>query len=309
MIPKNTIYEWSKVIKQRSWTFRDNLSVGSTNHLINLLNEIFQASHSNANINQKIITPTKSVHSITDVRLNAGFHFLYCNQQNIVLGHDGYDNYQAPWDIDKQTSIFLRRMWAKGMIEFKQQDITGESNELLQCKETIESVRVIEGSVLVNIIRNFTYGEQEVLKEARTLVYTNELYNAKPSSSISTIPQAEVEYETTIKLSSEYLLRYSMLTYNLHKIHYNKSYCINIENLPTTIVHGPFMITLLMHWIHQLKPGLKLKSFKYRNYEPAFINEDLTLAILRTTDAYKYTLVIYNRELGKKYIEGTLLVS
>ena len=66
------------------------------------------------------------------------------------------------------------------------------------------------------------------------------------------------------------LFRYSALTFNGHRIHYDRSYVTQEEGYPGLIVHGPLIATLLVDLVRQSNPGRKLKRFEFRAIRPTF---------------------------------------
>lgn len=271
------LQQWTKTIAKKQWIFPDTTSVGLSAHLTNLLSSILSTDR------------TPPPHTLFN-----GFHFLYGNQRNIELGNDGYDNYQAPFI---NNVPFERRMWVKGSIEFHQ-DIASDAP--ITCKETIDSARSLQKMVFVNINREFSL-DSLLINEKRTMIYTNDPYVEKPRQPSLVRP----EISKDVNLTPTQLLQYSMLTYNLHKIHYDVNYCRKVEQLPNIIVHGPMMVTLLLYWYSSMY-NTKIKLFDYKNIEPCFVNENLTLCCAERKDGY--ALLIVNIGLGKKYIEGIVTI-
>lgn len=281
-ISKECIYKWANILKSKPTIIKDTFSYGSYNNLTNLLNNMLEINHK----------PTISKSWFQ------GFHFLYNNQLNLRLGSDGYDNYQAPVN-EQGEQLYLRRLWARGELDFIKSPVIDSPIEV---NETIKSVRIIDESVLVSILRSFSSDSQELLQESRTLTYSNELYTQNENS---------LKFESvngmgpTFHISSIDLLKYSMLTYNLHKIHIDANYCRSIEDLPNVIVHGPLQVTLLLYYFSIQHPELTPKKFKYRTYSPIFINEEITLQI-ETISEGTFTLGIFSKDSGKVYIQGKL---
>ncbi|KAK6463106.1 hypothetical protein DFJ63DRAFT_318278 [Scheffersomyces coipomensis] len=306
LISKSIIYDWVKFIKLQQWNLKDNLSIGSHNKLIDLLNDIFQphAYSSQPNLNH-FIKPLSTINQLNGIQ--SGFHFLYCNQSNLQLGHDGYDNYQAPYDISNGTSLYLRRMWVKGDITFNRTNI--ESNDLIECEEKVSSVRIVQDSVFVNIIRDFINKNKEnsILQESRTLVYTNELYNDPPIT--TSFIDSHLTDSIDLKLSQQDLLKYSMMTFNLHKIHISRQYSCNVENLSNLIIHGPLMITLLLQWFEKVNQK-SIVSINYKIIRPIFMNDEFSLGFgpVEGSKDNSYNVVIYSKSLGVKYLDGIVKV-
>ncbi|EGW35473.1 uncharacterized protein SPAPADRAFT_58702 [Spathaspora passalidarum NRRL Y-27907] len=290
LITKECIYKWANFVKANPTILKDTIAIGPTTHLVNLLNCILGK-------------PTPATPVLAPYKyFNQGFHFLFNNQLNLKLDSDGYDTYQAPTN-EKGEQLYLRRLWARGEIQFPNQ--YPKINTPITCKESIKSVRIIEESTLVTIVREFQDGNKlnSLLTENRTLSYTNELYT--PGEPVKLISQVN-ETDKHIQISPIDLLKYSMLTYNLHKIHINPNYCRSIEDLPTTIVHGPFQVTLLLYWFALNHPGITPVNFKYRTYEPCFVNDEISLQIVKNSDDH-FVLSLYDKNSSKVYIDGTLL--
>ena len=66
------------------------------------------------------------------------------------------------------------------------------------------------------------------------------------------------------------LFRYSALTFNGHRIHYDRSYCENAEGYPGLVVHGPLTATLLMDLYLRQRPGASVSAFRFRARRPLF---------------------------------------
>jgi 3-methylfumaryl-CoA hydratase len=74
------------------------------------------------------------------------------------------------------------------------------------------------------------------------------------------------------------LFRYSALTFNGHRIHYDADYCRAVEGYPGPVVHGPLVATLLLDLIRRNRPGGRVATFAYRAIAPLFCGEELRLA-------------------------------
>jgi 3-methylfumaryl-CoA hydratase len=66
------------------------------------------------------------------------------------------------------------------------------------------------------------------------------------------------------------LFRYSALTFNGHRIHYDRSYVTGVEGYPGLIVHGPLVATLLVELLRRERPDAELRSFTFRALSPLF---------------------------------------
>ena len=66
------------------------------------------------------------------------------------------------------------------------------------------------------------------------------------------------------------LFRYSALTYNAHRIHYDRRYVTEVEGYPGLIVHGPLLATLLLDLVRRNAPDAEVATFRFRAVRPTF---------------------------------------
>jgi 3-methylfumaryl-CoA hydratase len=66
------------------------------------------------------------------------------------------------------------------------------------------------------------------------------------------------------------LFRFSALTYNAHRIHYDRGYAMGEEFYPGLVVHGPLLVSLLLELAAHNNPGLRLRQFRFRAVRPTF---------------------------------------
>ena len=73
------------------------------------------------------------------------------------------------------------------------------------------------------------------------------------------------------------LFRFSAITFNSHRIHYDKDYATERESYPNLVVQGPLIACLAMNLIQSNNLKHHLKAFKFKNVFPAFVNESLNI--------------------------------
>jgi hydroxyacyl-ACP dehydratase HTD2-like protein with hotdog domain len=80
--------------------------------------------------------------------------------------------------------------------------------------------------------------------------------------------------------SSPLLFRYSALTYNGHKIHYDRDWTRNVEGHPDLVVHGPLTSTLLVELAARIaeEKGRRLVQFDYRATSPVYVDKEVRLS-------------------------------
>ena len=96
--------------------------------------------------------------------------------------------------------------------------------------------------------------------------------------------------------SAALLFRYSALTFNGHRIHYDNPYARTEEGYPGLIVHGPLQATLLVHFAQKLH-GRRPARFEFRSLSPLFDTGDFTLNAVEEGEGLR---------LWTSYAEGPL---
>lgn len=112
------------------------------------------------------------------------------------------------------------------------------------------------------------------LKEYRTLVYLQE----KPTASKSLYLKYEPEFSAKRTLSTLDLFRFSALTWNSHKIHYDQHYAKEVEGYENVLVHGPFTTTLMVDFVAKRFSDCTLNSFEYSCVAPVIAGQEMTFS-------------------------------
>ncbi len=163
-----------------------------------------------------------------------------------------------------------RRMWAGGEIEFAQGLRIGDAVSRIS---TIEDVAVKQGrtgALCFVAVRHLYETERgTALSELHNVVFREATSNAAKPSYNERIP----DIERTIVPTPTLLFRYSALTYNGHRIHYDRAYATEEENYPGLVVHGPLQSTLLQYVARDLGNGLIPKKVSYRGVGTLFDGE------------------------------------
>jgi 3-methylfumaryl-CoA hydratase len=84
-------------------------------------------------------------------------------------------------------------------------------------------------------------------------------------------------FSRTVSITSTLLFRYSALTGNAHRIHYDETYAREIAGHTGLVVHGPLQATFLAQLLRQRFPGRRLRTFSYRALRPAIAPTSLVL--------------------------------
>jgi 3-methylfumaryl-CoA hydratase len=84
------------------------------------------------------------------------------------------------------------------------------------------------------------------------------------------VPPEAAEFGRTITPDPVLLFRFSALTFNGHRIHYDHPYVTKVEGYPGLIVHGPLLAILLLDLVRRERPGATLSAFSFRAFRPVF---------------------------------------
>ena len=202
------------------------------------------------------------------------FHHAYFWQAcpEDMLGRDGH---RRPGTGLIPDTGLPRRMWAGGALTFHRPLITGKpAVKTSQVSQINHKQGKIGPLAFVTLQHDIRQGGHKVLSEQQELVYQNDPAPDSPRPTPPSAPDDPPETES-FTFSTTTLFRYSALTMNAHRIHYDVDYCRDVEGYPGLVVHGPILAQLLM-----LKAARRfgpLTGFTFRATAPLFQNETVTL--------------------------------
>jgi len=164
-----------------------------------------------------------------------------------------------------------RRMWAGSQFEFRAPVRVGDAVERAS---TIADVTSKEGRtgklVFVKVRHELRCNDaaDPAIVEFHDIVYRD----AKKPGDVEPPPTAAAtgEWQREIVPDDVLLFRYSALTFNGHRIHYDRQYVTQVEGYPGLIVHGPLIATLLMDLVRRNAPDAQVASFRFKALRPTF---------------------------------------
>lgn len=163
-----------------------------------------------------------------------------------------------------------RRMWAGGRFEFHHALRVGETYTRTSKIADVTKKDGRTGPLVFVVARHeIGNGEGIALVEEQDLVYREE---PKPGELQSTPKPAptQAKWAREIRPDDALLFRYSALTFNAHRIHYNWRYATRTEGYPGLVVHGPLIATLLAELVRRDMPRATMKRFSFRAVSPLF---------------------------------------
>ena len=170
---------------------------------------------------------------------------------------------------------FPRRMWAGGRMRWHAPLRIGDQVQRVSKVERIELKSGQSGDLLFVMVSHEIHNDQSLcIREEHDIVYrpmqTN-ISSVKTPASVIT-PHA---WERHLVPDDKLLFRYSALTFNAHRIHYDRRYCQEVEGYPGLVVHGPLMATLLLDLV-RLNSLQEIASLEFKATYPCFECADQT---------------------------------
>ena len=165
-----------------------------------------------------------------------------------------------------------RRMWAGGRLEFLKPLRVGEA---IRRVSTVADVTLKEGStgpLVFVLVRHEISGPLGLaITEEHDIVYRDmpSPGQGKPVAKAQTASRP-ASWRRTITPDDVLLFRYSALTFNGHRIHYDRRYVTETEGYPGLIVHGPLLATLLLDLLRRETTGATVVRFRFRALQPIF---------------------------------------
>jgi len=176
-----------------------------------------------------------------------------------------------------------RRMWAGGELEFLDKLRVGD--EVTRASR-IKDVSLKSGSTgilcFVSVDHEIRTPRGTAIRERHDIVYrdvtTGSATPAKPAGAPPVAKHRETHFADPVLL-----FRYSALTFNGHRIHYDRDYVTKVEGYPGLIFHGPMQAALLVEFAAKLR-GSVPRKFVYRGLQPLFEGSEFSVNANETVD-------------------------
>jgi len=207
---------------------------------------------------------------LTDYTLPALWHWLYflsatAASELAADGHAKKGGFLPPVPLS-------RRMWAGGQLEFIAPLKVGDA---IKRVSTISDVSHKTGSsgelVFVSVNHDIYNSGQCLIRERQDLVY-RDTPGANAPAPRQMHPPAPALWSKIVEPSPVLLFRYSALTFNAHRIHYDRDYAVEVDGYADLVVHGPLVATLLLDLLVEMCPTAVIHSFAYRGVRPLLAN-------------------------------------
>ena len=203
------------------------------------------------------------------------WHWLYFlpSAKQSELGEDGHPKrgeFLPPVPLP-------RRMWAGGSLDFIAPIHVGETLTRTSCIQSISPKKGRGGDLVFVCVEHLYHGEQGLcLRETHDIVYRDHAAPTdKPLPPVAAHTMVDTGHSASEVWSRDavpddvLLFRYSALTFNAHRIHYDRKYASEVEGYPGLVVHGPLIATLLMDLLGQ-HTDRTVKRFSFKAVRPIF---------------------------------------
>ncbi|WP_458379403.1 FAS1-like dehydratase domain-containing protein [Pseudomonas chlororaphis] len=157
------------------------------------------------------------------------------------------------------------RMWAGGRLEFFEPLRAGFAADCVSTISHVEEKTGRTGALLFVTVRHeYSQDGRLAIREEQDIVYRE----PTPPKQASGEPLIQGDWREPVNPSPTLLFRYSAVTFNGHRIHYDFPYVTETEGYPGLVVHGPLIATLSLRAFCRAHPGARLRRFVYRGLRP-----------------------------------------
>jgi 3-methylfumaryl-CoA hydratase len=208
--------------------------------------------------------------------LPPGWQWLFFNPavRRSALGADGHP----------QRGGFLppislpRRMWAGSRVQYLRA-LPVDANATRRSRILkIEKKSGKRGTLWFVTVGHVTSCDGAAcIVEEQDIVYREAAPAGAAAAPAPAVHEAQAQWQRDFRADSTLLFRYSALTFNGHRIHYDQTYARNEEGYPDLVVHGPLTATLLQQFAVEHGDGRRLARFDFRGVSPLFVERPFSL--------------------------------
>lgn len=221
-----------------------------------------------------------------------GFHWCLCTPDapTAQLGPDGHPRRDDSAESFLPPVQLPRRMWASSKVDFLAPLKLGEAVTRTSRVASVTEKSGGSGKLVFVDVAHETHGSAGLaVREVQSLVYREP---AAPGTPPAPLPLGEGRFDPSgwdqhrsIEPGAPLLFRFSALTFNSHRIHYDAPYATGEEGYRGLVVHGPLTATLLLDLAQRTLGDNGLLTFAFRGLSPAMADEPLHLVMRGSSDA------------------------
>jgi 3-methylfumaryl-CoA hydratase len=174
-----------------------------------------------------------------------------------------------------------RRMWAGSRLTFHRPLLIGDRVERESVITAIQEKRGRSSElVFVTILHRFTTELGLAIEEEQDLVYRPppQADERRHTTASDSSESAASRWQRAIQPSETLLFRFSALTFNGHRIHYDRRYATEVEKYPGLVVHAPLIATLLLDLLCSVIRSTSIERFTFKALRPTFDTSDFSIS-------------------------------
>jgi 3-methylfumaryl-CoA hydratase len=200
----------------------------------------------------------------------AYFHTPLTNADLGVNGTPRNDSLIPPCDLP-------RRMWAGGKLVFKKPLVTGVQAEKISTLSDVSEKKGSSGKLcFVTLKHQVSQKGAVAVDEEQVFVFRQE--NEKGAHPIRTKPlDIDPDWKKLIRPGALQLFRFSAVTWNSHRIHYDQEYAREVEGYPNLLIHSPYLLLLMLDSYRSEHDGKEIQSIEYRSVGPVYMGEQIAI--------------------------------
>ncbi|MEY2993387.1 MAG: hypothetical protein RL357_322 [Pseudomonadota bacterium] len=165
-----------------------------------------------------------------------------------------------------------RRMWAGGRLQWESGNPlrVGDEATLVSSIQSVQHKAGRSGELVFVVVRHEVSNAHGVcLSEEQDIVYRGAADQA-PSAPLPTpvLAPTDEQFSRVFEPTPPALFRYSALTFNAHRIHYDRPYATEVEGYAGLVVHGPLIATLMVDLVERQCPGSRVSAFEFKAVRP-----------------------------------------
>nr|WP_294509189.1 MaoC family dehydratase N-terminal domain-containing protein [uncultured Rhodopila sp.] len=191
-------------------------------------------------------------------------YFLPVARQSMLApdGHPARGGFLPPVPLP-------RRMWAGGRFTFHQPLRVDEEITRVSTVQDVTVKQGRSGALCFVLVRHEVFGARgRALVEEQDIVYREAAQPGEAPAAPRPVRE-DATWGREVVPTAPLLFRYSALTFNSHRIHYDRRYVTEVEGYPGLVVHGPLIATLLTDLLRRNSTA-ELASFRFRAVSPLF---------------------------------------
>ncbi|AJG24890.1 FAS1-like dehydratase domain-containing protein [Cupriavidus basilensis] len=170
-----------------------------------------------------------------------------------------------------------RRMWAGGELDFHKPLRVGDTVTRTSTIRNVEHKSGRSGELwFVTVEHVLTVKGEVVLTERHDLVYRAMPEPGQPLPARARLAH-QAQWQRQLRADPVMLFRFSALTFNGHRIHYDHDYVRDVEGYPGLVVHGPLQAMLTLDLLAREMPGATVRRFGFRGLAPIFDHDTVTV--------------------------------